>query len=410
MFRQRLNQSIGNMKKKNYNTRTINTGSQKQPSPIIRQREGLARKIVPKTISRVRKDLDSWRHALRQADSVERPRRRLLMDLYADVMLDALLTSQVEQRIGRTLSAEFSLRDTAGKVDEEANRLLSEAVWFPLLLRYMLESVFYGHSLVEFSSSEVSGLEVTLIPRQNVVPEEGLFLFDSTADDGVYYRDMREYGTYVLEFGSPRNYGLLNKAVPHALFKKFAHSCWSELCEIYGIPPRYVKTNTQDPEMLDRAEQMLRDMGSAAYFIIDTTEEFQFANGVSTNGDIYNNLISLCNSEMSLLVSGAQIGQDTKNGNRSKEEVSIQQLKKYVSSDKRLMEDYMNSIVLPALTRLGFIPDGLRFSFNSEEDTGQLWERTAQAMQYYEIDPEWIREKFGIEVTGKRGDKEGFFG
>ena len=73
-----------------------------------------------------------------------------------------------------------------------------------------------------------------------------------------------------MEFGSPRNYGLLNKAVPHALFKKFAHSCWSELCEIYGIPPRYIKTNTQDPEMLDRAEQMLRDMGSAAYFIIDT--------------------------------------------------------------------------------------------------------------------------------------------
>lgn len=397
-------------KKKKYNMRTTNTEVQKQPAPIIRQREGLVRKIVPKAICRVRKDMDSWRHALRQADCVDRPRRRLLMDLYADVMLDALLTSQIEQRIGRTMSAEFSLKDTTGKVDEESTRVLSEAVWFPLLLRYMLESVFYGHSLVEFSASEVSGLEVTLIPRQNVVPEEGLFLFDSTADDGVYYRDMREYGTYVLEFGSPRNYGLLNKAVPHALFKKFAHSCWSELCEIYGIPPRYVKTNTQDPETLDRAEQMLRDMGSAAYFIIDTTEEFQFANGVSTNGDVYNNLISLCNSEMSLLVSGAQIGQDTKNGNRSKEEVSVKQLVKYVNADKRLMEDYMNSIVLPALTRLGFIPDGLRFSFNSEEDTGQLWERTAQAMQYYDIDPDWIREKFGIEVTGKRGDKDGFFG
>ena len=397
-------------KNKKDNTQTTNIETCKQPEPIIRQREGLVRKIVPKAISRIRKDMDSWRRALRQADSIERPRRKELMDLYADVMLDALLTSQIEQRIGRTLSAEFSLKDTAGKVDEASTRILSEAVWFPLLLRYMLESVFYGHSLVEFSASEVSGLEVTLIPRQNVVPEKGLFLFDSTADDGVYNRDMREYGTYVLEFGSPRNYGLLNKAVPHALFKKFAHSCWSELCEIYGIPPRYVKTNTQDPEMLDRAEQMLRDMGSAAYFIIDTTEEFQFANGVSTNGDVYNNLISLCNSEMSLLVSGAQIGQGTKNGNRSKEEVSVKQLVKYVNADKRLMEDYMNSIVLPALTRLGFIYDGLRFSFNSEEDTGQLWERTAQAMQYYDIDPDWIREKFGIEVTGKRGDKEGFFG
>lgn len=368
------------------------------------------RQIVPKSISRVRKDMESWRRALRQADSVERPRRRELMDLYADVMLDALLTSQIEQRIGRTLSAEFSLKDAADKVDEGATRMLSEAEWFPLLLRYMLESIYYGHSLVEFSASEIGSLGVTLIPRQNVVPEKGLFLFDSTADAGIYYREMREYGTYVVEFGSPRNYGLLNKAVPHALFKKFAHSCWSELCEIYGIPPRYIKTNTQDPAMLDRAEQMLRDMGSAAYFIIDTEEEFQFAQGVSTNGDVYNNLISLCNSEMSLLVSGAQIGQDTKNGNRSKEEVAVKQLEKYVNSDKRLVEDYMNSTVLSALFRLGFLHDGLRFSFNSEEDTGQLWERTVQAMQYYEIDPDWIRTKFGIEVTGKRGTQDGFFG
>lgn len=289
-----------------------NNRKDNKSAPLIRQREGLVRKIAPKAISRVRRDLDTWRRALRQADSVDRPRRRELMDLYADVMLDALLTSQIEQRIGRTLAAEFSLKDQGDKVNEEATRLLSEAVWFPLLVRYMLESLFYGHSLVEFTTSDSDELEVNLIPRQNVVPELGFFLYDSNADKGEYYRDLREFGTYILEFGHPNNYGLLNKAVPHALFKKFAHSCWSELCEIYGIPPRYIKTNTQDPEMLDRAEQMLRDMGSAAYFIIDTTEEFEFANGVSTSGDVYNNLIALCNSEMSMLISGAQIGQDTK--------------------------------------------------------------------------------------------------
>ncbi|WP_298551726.1 DUF935 family protein [uncultured Parabacteroides sp.] len=390
---------------------TNKRGPQKPRKPSVPQREGLVRKVVPKSISRVRKDLDSWRRALREADSVDRPRRRQLMDLYADVMLDALLTSQIEQRIGRTLSSEFSLKNASDKVDEASTRLLSEAVWFPLLLRYMLESVFYGHSLVEFDVTETDGICVTLIPRQNVVPEQGLFLFDSSADKGEYYRELREFGTYIVEFGAPGNYGLLNKAVPHALFKKFAHSCWSELCEIYGIPPRYIKTNTQDPAMLDRAEDMLRDMGAAAYFIIDTTEEFEFAKGADTNGDVYNNLIALCNSEMSMLISGAQIGQDTKNGNRSKEEVAIGQLKKYVGSDKRQVEDWMNSLVLPALYRLGFLPEGLRFSFNSEEDTGQLWERTAQAMQYYEIDPAWIRDKFGIEVTGKRSTgQDGFFG
>ena len=397
--------------KTNNNTNKTKLSLKTPETPSARQREGLVRKLVPKSISRVRKDLESWRKALKAADSTDRPRRRELMDLYADVMLDALLTSQIEQRIGRTIQCDFSLKDANGNINEEATSALSEAVWFPLLERYMLESIYYGHSLVELSYDAVKGLDVTLVPRQNVIPELGLFLYDVTGDDGDLYRNMREYGTYILEFGSARNYGLLNKAVPHALFKKFADSCWSELCEIYGIPPRYIKTNTQDPEMLDRAESMLRDMGSAAYFIIDTTEEFQFASGVSTNGDVYKNLIALCNSEMSLLISGAQIGQDTANGNRSKEEVSVDQLVKLVNGDKRNVKTWMNSIVMPALIRLGIMPDGLLFSFNSEEDTGELWTRTAQAMQYYEVDPSWIKDKFGIEVTGKRqNSQDGFFG
>lgn len=380
---------------------------------LVQRRDGWVNKIVPKAISRVRNDISNWNKALKEADSIDNPKRRKLIELYSDVMLDALLTSQIEQRIGRTLSSNFTLKDQSGNENEEAIKILTEAVWFPKLLRSILESVFYGHSLVELTTSKLDGnLNVDLLPRQNVIPNKGIFLYDASADRGELFREMREYGTWILEFGDKNDYGLLNKAVPHALFKRFCQSCWSELCEIYGIPPRFIKTNTQDPEMLDRAETMLRDMGSAAYFIIDTTEEFEFAKGADTNGDVYNNLISLCNSEISLLISSAQIGQDTKNGNRSKEEVSVQQLKYVVAGDKRLTEDYMNSVAIPALVRIGVLPDGLRFSFNAEVDLGELWIRTKETFQYYKVDPEWIKQKFGIEVTGERNSgsgQEGFF-
>ena len=365
------------------------------------KREGYARKIVPKTISRARADINSWKSALRSADNVENPRRAKLCNLYNDILLDAHLTSQIELRMQHTLGVPFVLKNEGGKEDEEGTRRLRAARWVTELNRQILWSIYMGHTLVEL---EIKGndLQVIVFPRNNVIPEKGMLLLTEDNDRGIEYRNVREYGTWILEFGSEHDYGLLNKAIPHVLFKRFAQSCWSELCEIYGIPPRYIKTDTQDQEMLDRAETMLRDMGSAAWFIIDSTEEFQFAKGADTNGDVYNNLISLCNSEISLLVTGAVIGQDTVNGNRSKEESSMKLLDKLVQSDKNMLESYWNGIVIPALVRIGILPAGLSYCLQQEEDLEKLWGMTRDVLPYLEVNPDWIKEKFGIDITGKK--------
>jgi len=361
--------------------------------------EGFFHKIAPKSVSRVRQDLASWKAALRQAESADSPKRVMLMRLYNDIMMDALLTSQTEKRLLMTSSASFSLKRD-DKVDEESTKILKSASWNNRLRMMILESRFFGHTLVEFITDASGQLKPVMIPRQNVIPQKGLLLYDESSTTGVAYREAKEYNTWLLEFGEDTNLGLLNKAVPHALLKRFAQSCWSELCEIYGIPPRVLKTNTQDKDMLDRADQMMRDMGAAAYFIIDSYEEFEFAQGVNTNGDVYSNLIRLCNNEMSLLISGAIIGQDTKNGNESKEKVSVEQLTNLVEADKAYIESYMNSTVLPALFRIGLLPEGLTWSFDPQEDMAELYKRVIGFMQYLTPDIEWINEKFGMNFTG----------
>ncbi len=384
--------------------------------PITQRREGYVAKIVPKTISRTRADVSTWKSALRAADNVERPRRARLQNLYTDILLDAHLTSQIELRMQHSLSVPFALKRD-GEVDEESTELLKKAIWKNEIDREILWADYRGNSLIELTT-ENDSLCVTSLPRNNIIPEKGILLLSEDDTTGIDYRNCREYGTWLLEFGSRTNYGLLNKAVPHVLFKRFAQSCWSELCEIYGIPPRFIKTDTQDPEMLNRAENMLRDMGSAAYFIIDREESFEFAKGADTNGDVYNNMISLCNSEISLLITGAVIGQDTKNGNRSKEESSIKLLDKLVQSDKKTLESSWNGTVLPALVRIGVLPEGLTYELQQEEDIEKLWSMTKEALPYMDVDTEWMKEKFGIQVTGKkevtggvglRIDTSGFF-
>lgn len=370
-------------------------------SKSAQRREGYISRIIPKTMSRIQADISTWKGALRAADNVDNPKRARLYNLYEDVLLDAHLSAQISLRMNHVLSIPFVLKRDKQEAKEETE-FLQNSAWVSELNTYILYTTYYGHTLLELTTDPEGNLKVELLPRNNIIPEKGTLLLKEDDTTGIDYRNVKEYGTWILEFGYHHNYGLLNKTVPHVLFKRFAQSAWVELCEIYGIPPRFIKTDTQNPEMLDRAEQMLKDMGSAAYFIIDQEEEFEFAKGADTNGDVYNNLISVCKEEISLAVNGAVIGQDTKNGNRSKEESSIKLLDKIIQADKRMLQSYWNGIVLPALMRIGLLPDGLRFEFQQEEDLEKLWNMTKDTLPHMDVNPVWFKEKFGIDVIGKR--------
>lgn len=360
-----------------------------------------APKTVRKSLTQTVRDIGDLRRARQIAGAALNPKQYLLQEIFSTIMEDAHLTSQVNNRREQTISADFALYTPDNKIDEKATDIMMSLPFMQDLFGYILDSELYGSSLVELSV-ERNVQKISLIDRRNVVPDFGRFYEDTAFDNYIEYREAKEYGRWLLEFNA-EHLGILNKAVPHALFKKFAQSCWSELCEIYGIPPRVMKTDTRDPGMLDNAENMMRDIGAAAWFIIDTTEEFEFAQGVSTNGDVYNNLIRLCNNEMSMLVSGAVVGQDTKNGNESKEKISMELTDRLVQADKRMVENYMNTLVIPALYRIGWIPATTsKFKFSAAEDLDKLFDMTVKIMPHKKVNDDWIKEKFGIEVEGDR--------
>lgn len=378
------------------------TAAKKQPETVSKREAQLIRKVIKRQESIARKDIADWKRARQQATSTLEPKQLLLQNLYEEVMLDALMTSQIAVlRIGKNQGADFTLKAN-GEKDEESTQRLKDSGLYEDLVELIIEGLFYGNSVVEFSYGN-AGLEADLIPRVNISPEVGRFYPDAGGAGYINYRDLPEFGKWIVEFyPRKRDLGLLNKAVPYVLIKKFAMSCWSELCEIFGIPPRVMKTNTTDDGMLGRAEAMMREIGSAAYFIIDTTEEFEFAQGVSTNGDVYKNLISACDQQLSLLNLAAVLGQDTENGNRSKEESSSRLMEAVVKADKRLVEATFNKTILPALAAIGFLKPGLRLEIVKEVDIEKLWKMVYEAGTQYDIDPEWVRDTFGIEVAGRK--------
>lgn len=392
-----------NYKKKAPSTSGRKGGNSLQPT----------RNIVPKAMARTRADVLTWKSALAMAENIDNPKLYPYYNLVKDMLLDAHTTSQIKNRKLKTLSANFSIKKANGETHTELTSQLQKSVWFGDIIGYILDSEYFGYTLIELNRQVAavgndgvpfSDVEVTLVPRQNVIPQKGIILKDYTDDKGLDYLNASEYGTWLLDFGGVGDLGLINKAIPHILFSRFAQSCWSELCEIYGIPPRVMKTNTRDRQALNRAERMMTDMGAAAWFIIDETEQFEWAtSGVPSTGEVYDGLIKLCRDNISLLISGAIIGQDTKYGSKGKEVSSQDMLQALVDADQTMVEQYMNDKVLPALYAIGVLPEeGLSLVYDQVEDLGELWTRTKEILPYKEVSDDWIKEKFGIEVKGNK--------
>lgn len=367
--------------------------------------DGFVSQIVAATISRVRQDVTTWNAALTMARKAENPKRHLLHNLYDEIEMDALLTSQVQNRFLKSLASAFMITDKAGKLNEEATAKLQNKIFVDEINKAILARRTRAHSLGEFSWIERTisqataepELKFTIFKRQNIEPRDGRFYPDYREDKFIEYRTLKEYGTWIIEFGND-DLGLLNSAVPHVLFKRFAQSCWSELCEIAGIPPRVLKTDTQNPAMMRRAERMMKDMGAAAWMIINDNESFEWAEATKTDGTVYNNLMTFCNNELSLLISGSVKGQDTKNGSRSKEDSMQETLQTLVDSDLSLLEQDWNATVIPALINIGYLSGDLVFKFPKAEDLEQLWTMVKDSMQSYEYDVNWLNDTFGLKI------------
>ena len=71
-----------------------------------------------------------------------------------------------------------------------------------------------------------------------------------------------------------------------------------------------------------------------------------------------------------------------------------------VQSDLKRLEMIMNTKVIPALLKIGFLTGDVRFEFDPTEDLESLWTKTRDSWSEFNVDPEWIKNKFGIEITG----------
>lgn len=373
---------------------------------VIKERPGKLseRYVVAAQFQRGRQLIDDWLKALKAAENPEKPNREQLYRLYTNLLTDGDLSAEWEtKRKLRFTGAPFQLFKEDGQPDEEAVKLLQQD-WFYKVLGLSMDSKLWGHSLISVKTLTGDGKidDVELIKRRHIIPEKGLFIDKIGDEKGTLYREDPAQVPWTFEIGDSYDLGLMAKAAPYVLFMRFALSAWSEYAEKFVMPVRVAKTNTRDTESLNRLDQMMLDMATASYAILNKDEEFEFIETSKTDGSpVFEKLINKCNATLSKLFNGAVIGEASQGGSKAKEQVGQDITELVTVSDFMWFETIMNQRIMPKLIAMGYPFAGLRFEFDRPKDLKGLLEIVKGLGDYFDIDPDWVVDTFGVPVTKK---------
>ncbi len=360
-----------------------------------------------------KKDVGLWRAAWQQAINVQNPNRCALYDIYTDVAIDLHLTGCISQRKGFVLKSQYKLTDSAGKRDDRATEVIISE-WFSDFINLVLDSRFYGHSLIQLGERISTPLgtprfdNVLLVPRKHVIPEYGVIVRNchDTPQSGVSYRT-GDIAMQCVEAGKPDDLGLLLKCAPSALSKKNMLAFWDGFGEIFGMPIRIAKTTSNDEKYRSQIERMLARMGAAFYGVFQEGTEIEIKE--SSRGDafnVYDKRIDKANAEISKGILNQTMTIDS-GSSLSQSEVHLEVFKNIIEADRRFVADIVNDRLLPLMVRHGFKVDKLRFEWDDAEEYTPADIRSVEQMLVtggYDIDPKYFVDKYGIPVTGRRQD------
>lgn len=366
-----------------------------------RRATSLESKIIPHSTSMRSEDLGTWKSAVQAALNTENPNRILLYGVYENVLIDNHLSSIIESRILRVTGSPFRVIDSEGGENTDLTALL-EGSWFEHFLKHTIGARFWGATLIELVMDENGMSKSVLIPRRNTDVHKKVVYLNPDDEKGISYAKPPQSGT-VVEVGSEQDLGLLYKAAPIALAKKYAIGSWSEYTEKFGIPFRWVTTDITNDSRAKKLGEIMAAMGGAGWGVFKKGEEINVMDTSGTSAhQIFDQLIERTNKEMSKLILGQTMTTDD-GSSHSQAEVHRRVAEDRHLSDKMYVKNVVNAELLPRLTAMGIGSfEGYAFDWDTTEELTltELIDTVTKLSNHYEIDTDYITEKTGIPILG----------
>ena len=313
-------------------TRVTKKAAAPAPQVIVNQ-------ITVRSADRSRKDIGSLRDAHKSAESVIRPNRTLLYDVYADVVNDGHLSGVIQKRRDAVLNKKLYFSDAKGQRVKAFDKLVKSKN-FRKLRRQIFESQLWGVSGVEFFPGKKLAFEK--VPRKHIKPEKGLISKEQSQEDGWVIDELPFVWIIAEEKG---DLGLLLKCAPYAIYKKDCIGDWSQYVEIFGQPVRVMKYDAFDPQTKSELDKIADESGSSLVIKIPKQVDFEMMDGKISNGDgkLQQLLKDSMNAEMSVIILGNTETTSSENGgSNAKSQTHAEQQLEITKSDLEFEAGWLN--------------------------------------------------------------------
>ncbi|MCT4647580.1 MAG: DUF935 domain-containing protein [Carboxylicivirga sp.] len=311
-------------------------------------------------------------------------------------MLDAHLLSVIGKRRAKVTNARLRFFNHDGTENDIINELI-DTESAENMIKDIIDSRFYGHSLLWFNGITDERIDYQLIERSHVKPSTREVLTRPYDLHGVSYAEGNT-ANYVLEVGDPKDLGLLVTTAIWVIYKKGGVSDFALFAESFGSPFReYIY---QDPTTKTALEKAAKNSQAGQYVVRPAGSEFKLHESGQKSGskDLFVGLKDVCDEQISKAILHNTMTTDALGGNY-KGEVHQESEKEVSKADKRFVTRVLNERFKPVLASFGFQVDG-KFMYE-EEDPIPIEKRFDIDMKFaekFEVEADYFYNKYRVPI------------
>ena len=353
------------------------------------------------------KEIKDWQTAVMAATDPDNPRRELLYFIYQSLLRDDDLQATIENRVLPLQMASYRIVDKkTGEIKQEAMDLL-ERTWFQELRKMSVMAQLQGNLLValgdKLNPKTMEIEEIYEIPQSNYVAQSGVIVEKPYDTSGTSYRE-GGMETYYYQFGKDWDLGLLNVLAIPIFAKKLGFGSWISYIDQFGVPFMFVVTERLDEKRRDELFDMMNEMRSGRYAVLQGQERIDFGKEASSSTtNAFEPFMERCHSIITRLI----LGQTGTTNNEAYEGTSQvhEKVEKYRhEADKLLFMYAFNKDIIPRLIKISpvySVFEGCKLEWDNHETlTLKEYIDAIKNLAYtFDFDPKEVAEMTGLPIV-----------